>query len=247
MRHLQLTVLGRYGPYPAAGGACSGYLLTEGDTRLLVDCGAGVLSRLAAYVPLEGITGIILSHLHSDHTSDFFVLRYALEVARLQGRRKDPLPVWAPAEPVEEFSRLAYRDIFSVNKVEEGRPLQIGAIRATPFAGRHSIPSFGWLFTAGEATLVYSGDTEYFPELVEKVRGANLFLCEATFTRAQLGQGARNHLAAGQAGEVARAAGVDGLLLTHLSPLQDPAQLLAEAAGVFPGVTLAEEGITYPL
>ena len=41
---MKLTVLGCNGPYPAAGGACSGYLLETGDTRVLLDCGAGALA-----------------------------------------------------------------------------------------------------------------------------------------------------------------------------------------------------------
>lgn len=242
---MELTVLGRYGPYPAAGGACSGYLVTSGETRLLLDCGAGVLGRLAALVSPENLTGVILSHLHSDHTSDYFVLRYALEVAHLQGREREPLPVWAPAEPAEEFARLDYRGLVSVYKVAEGQAVEIGGIKAVPFAGRHSVPSYGWLLTGDGATLAYSGDTEPFPELEEKVRGADLFLCEATYSEAQLAQGARNHLTAAQAGGVARAAGVGRLLLTHLSPPQDLDALLHEAGREFPAVALAEEGRTY--
>lgn len=242
---MELTVLGRYGPYPAAGGACSGYLVTAGATRLLVDCGAGVLSRLAAHLPLEGLTGVILSHLHSDHTSDYFVLRYALEVAQFQGRRREPLPVWAPPEPAEEFGRLGYRNVFTVRPVLEGQAVQVGELTAVPFAGRHSVPAFGWLFTAGGAKLAYSGDTELYPDFPARVQGADLFLCEATYTETQLGQGARNHLAAGQAARAARAAGVKRLLLTHLSPPQDHRVLLQEAQAEFPAAELAAEGKTY--
>ncbi|MDI3538629.1 MAG: hypothetical protein PWP12_945 [Bacillota bacterium] len=244
---MELTVLGRHGPYPAAGGACSGYLITSGETRLLVDCGAGVLGRLVALFSPENLTGVILSHLHSDHTSDYFVLRYALEVAHFQGRQRDPLPVWAPAEPAEEFARLDYRGLVNVHKVEEGQAVEIGGIKAVPFAGRHSVPSYGWLLTGDGATLAYSGDTEFFPELEEKVRGADLFLCEATYSEVQLAQGARNHLTAAQAAAVARCAGVGRLLLTHLSPPQDLAVLLREAGREFAAVALAEEGRTYPV
>ena len=32
---MKLTILGNNGPYPAAGGACSGYLLRAGNTCVL--------------------------------------------------------------------------------------------------------------------------------------------------------------------------------------------------------------------
>ena len=46
--YMKLTILGNNGAYPRANGACSGYLLTSdsGDTRILIDCGTGVLNRL---------------------------------------------------------------------------------------------------------------------------------------------------------------------------------------------------------
>jgi len=43
---MQLALLGCYGPYPPAGGACSGYLVSEDGYNLLLDCGNGVMSRL---------------------------------------------------------------------------------------------------------------------------------------------------------------------------------------------------------
>lgn len=244
---MQVTVLGRYGPFPAAGGACSGYLIKASGTKLLLDCGAGVLSRLFAHAAPESLSGLILSHLHSDHTSDVFVLRYALEMARIYGRRHEPLPTWAPAEPKEQFEQLPYRDVFSLQAPVVGRPTNIGSLTVTPFAVQHSIPTFGWRISDGVRTMFYSADTEYSEEIANWVHGADLFLCEATYTQDRLTQGGKNHLSAGQAGQIARVAGVKRILLTHLSPLEDPEQLLVEARQEFPGAELAEEKNTYIL
>ena len=73
---MKLTVLGKYGPYPKAGGATTSYLLECGVKKLLIDAGSGSLSRVQEYCALDELDGIILTHLHSDHCSDMFILRY---------------------------------------------------------------------------------------------------------------------------------------------------------------------------
>ena len=44
--HMRLTVLGKSPAWQDAGGACSGYLVEDGDTRVLLDCGNGVFAKL---------------------------------------------------------------------------------------------------------------------------------------------------------------------------------------------------------
>ena len=96
---MRLTVLGRFGPFPPPGGACSGYLVESGDTRLLLDCGSGVIANLRRVCPAAGLTGVVVSHWHMDHASDLGVLCYALE-AQAAAR----LPVVAPATPDDAAS-----------------------------------------------------------------------------------------------------------------------------------------------
>ena len=87
---MKLTVLGCYGPYPAAGGACSGYLLEHEGFAVLIDCGNGVLSRLQEFIEPSKLKAIIISHLHSDHCSDLFILRYALQFSRKRSSQSSP-------------------------------------------------------------------------------------------------------------------------------------------------------------
>ncbi len=47
---MNITVLGCWAPYPRAGGACSGYLLREGETVVLLEAGDGSFIRLTATV-----------------------------------------------------------------------------------------------------------------------------------------------------------------------------------------------------
>ncbi len=239
-----LTVLGCYGPYPAAGAACSGYLLQEGDTKVLLDCGSGVISRLRYYCEPRELAAVVVSHLHGDHAADLSVLRYALLIT---GKNRGPLPVYAPAEPEEEFARLSYREFMQANVVQPGQKLQIGNMRFTFAAGVHPFPSHIVRVESGGKVLVYSGDTGYFPALAETAASADIFLCEANYLRHDIEEGNLNHLAAFQAAEAAREAGVKRLVLTHHHPEREITASLEEAAPIFPAVEAAVPGSLYLL
>src|SRR5690606_27651719 len=110
----EVLVLGKYSPFPPAGGACSGYWLSSGDTGILLECGPGVASRLQAHVPLSKLSTVILSHLHFGHISDFLALRYA---ATPDGRYRQLPPhitVYATSEPAGTFSMLSYKGVETV-------------------------------------------------------------------------------------------------------------------------------------
>ncbi|HJW59526.1 MAG TPA: MBL fold metallo-hydrolase, partial [Actinomycetota bacterium] len=78
---IRLTILGSSGTYPAAGRACSGYLVEAGEgdqaTRVWVDAGPGTLSNLLRVAELPTIDAIWVSHLHVDHVGDLLAANYA--------------------------------------------------------------------------------------------------------------------------------------------------------------------------
>lgn len=242
---MKLTVLGCYGPYPAAGGACSGYLLEEGDCRLLIDCGSGVLSRLQRHLKPWELEAVLLSHLHLDHSADLLVLRYALDHARSAALLRRPLPLHAPPEPSAELRRLLYKDLFAVEPLSASEPLTLGPFTFSFIETRHSLPCLAMRIETAAGLLVYSGDTEYFTGLVEFAAAADLFLCEANLLE---GEGARshtNHLTAAGAARLAARAGVKRLLLTHLHPARSPELSLKEARLHYAEAELASEGESY--
>ena len=241
---MRLVLLGCYGPYPPAGGACSGYLLQAEGCSVLLDCGNGVLSRLQQHLDFNRLDAILLSHLHADHYSDIMIMRYGLEIAVKEGVRPGPLPLYAPAEPVSEFERLPYKSAYHVRAIIPGEKLQLGAFCVNFTVGVHAVPSMVMRIEAGSKSLVYSGDTEYFSGLEEFASGADLFLCEANYLQSQVDQGLPNHLSAAQAGRAAAAAGVKKLLLTHHNPAGNPEAALSEARKEYPAALLAREGET---
>ncbi len=107
------------------------------------------------------------------------------------------------------------------------------------------MPAYGFRVTAGGRTLAYTGDTGRCEALDRLAAGADLLLAEASFRH-----GDDNpddlHLTGREAGEVAARNGVPRLVLTHVPPWYDVADMVAEAAEVYDGdLHAAAPGTTY--
>jgi len=254
---MRLTVLGCWGPYPRAGGACSGYLLRDGGINVLLEAGSGVLSRLMSHIDFRLLDAVVVTHLHHDHYLDLFPLRHAVEGARRSGSRAGPLKLFIPSGPAGEFSLLdSYKEAFEVKAIESlpeekipggfaARRLDIGGLVVRFAPTKHLLPGYSVSFE-GTSRLVFSSDTARTDGLIALAEGAGLFLCEASGLDSDTGQMEGVHLTARQAGEAGRAASVERLLITHFWPEYGLAELSAQAAeGFGRPVTAVREGKTY--
>src|SRR3954468_14182309 len=86
---MRLTVLGKSPSWQDADGACSGYLIEEGDTAVLLDCGNGVFSKMRRFRDYTKADGVVISHLHADPFLDLVPFSSALACAP----RQQPVPV----------------------------------------------------------------------------------------------------------------------------------------------------------
>jgi len=228
---MKLTVLGCNGPYPEKDGGCSAYLLREGDASLLLDCGTGTAAMLEGIMPAEKLNAVCLSHLHFDHMSDMFPLAYRAGMGEV--------PVYAPDAPADVRSMLDH--FYQVNAPVNG--LKVGPFTIDFFATRHPVKTCAVRVTnAAGRVLCYTGDTNTCDGLAEFVRGADLLLADACFTKA-LWTEDKPHLSAFLAAELAASAGAKRLVLTHFRPGIDRAVLLSEAREAFPGAVCAEKGM----
>ena len=84
------------------------------------------------------------------------------------------------------------------------------------------------------ATLVYSGDTGYCDALVDLALGADVFLCEASWTHSP-SRPPKLHLSGTEAGRAAAQADVGELLLTHIPPWTSREDVISEAKAEFDG------------
>lgn len=242
---MTLTVLGKYGTFPARDGACSGYLLEANGTKVLIDCGNGVLSRLQSYAAIEELDAIILSHLHFDHIADIFPLKYALETKQALGQPIGRKRLVFPATPAHIASEFADAGVFDIRTIVEGMELTINDIRFAFTGMTHLIESYAITVEYAGKKLVYSGDTGMNTRLAEVARNADLFLCESTFASDDDKASNNHHLSAANAGRVAHQAQARQLLLTHLWYEEDEARYIHYAQQHFARSITAQERKTY--
>ncbi len=243
---MKLTVLGNNGPYPKAGGACSGFLLDSGAAKIVLDFGNGVLSRLQQYIDIEEISAIILSHLHSDHMGDIMILRYAADIKLMRGQMEKPIKIYAPAEPAEEFKRLKYKEALEVIEINPDEKLIIGGMKISFMEMVHGYKDYAICVEKGSKKFVYSGDTCVNGSLVEFAKDAGLFICEAGLLERDEKHIRAMHLTAREAAQIAEDAGVKRLLLTHFLPGIKLEHYINEAMSVYNGIMeIAGENKSY--
>src|SRR3954451_14805385 len=194
---MRVTVLGKSPSWQDAGGACSGYLVQEGDVTVLLDCGNGVFAKLRERVDYVDVDAVVLSHLHADHFLDLVPYSYALTYAP----RQQPVPVhrWpgtdAPARPLlhappgahEVFRRVVgawgnedlVERAFDLREYDPREALHIGPLRLTFCRVPHYLPTFAIELTsaAGDGRrFTYGADCAPTAELVGFARDTDLLI-----------------------------------------------------------------------
>lgn len=244
---MKLTIVGCAGSYPNATSAASCYLVEQDGFRLALDFGSGALGPLHHYCDPCDLDGVLLSHLHADHFLDMC----ALYVARRYRPSGMPpvIPVFGPDDTAVRLA-TAYgmdpdpgmADVFDVQTYPAGG-FSVGPFTVTATEVHHPVVCHALRVSAGDRTLVFSGDTAPCDGLVKAARGADVALFEASFREDDVNPPAL-HMTAREAGAMAAQAGVGRLILTHMVAWHDNSGAVAEAAGAFDGdVVVAEPGM----
>lgn len=235
MSEMALTVIGHWGAYPGPGEASSCYLLQAEGTSVLLDCGSGALSMLQEHLSLADVDAVILSHYHNDHLADLACLQYAALIDMDLKRRAKPLLVYGHSKD-PNTDRLSYRHCALGQTYDAESRIEIGPFSFTFAPTVHADPCFAIRAECGSSSLVYSGDTGPCPGLVPFAEGASLLLCETSLYDEYKGF-IFGHLSAGEAGELAKAAGVGTLVATHMPHWGVHDNLLTQARAAFGGRT----------
>ncbi len=240
---MKLICLGVNGPYPAAEGATSGYLTIHNDMCIQLDMGCGTLAALCRYSAPEQLGAVLLSHWHYDHTSDMLPMIYRMESLLSQGVK--PLEVYAPVDENSLVRKaLLASPAFRVHDVQPRDAFALGEVQVQVGTARHPVPAVMYRLTADGRSLCYTGDTNQVEGLADFVRGCRLLLVDGLFPEASWAEG-KPHLSARRAAMLAKDAGAERVVITHLNPAVDPVGLLAEARNIRPDAVLAKRFAAY--
>jgi ribonuclease BN (tRNA processing enzyme) len=237
---MRLTVVGCSGSYPGPDSPASCYLVEQDGFRVLLDLGNGALGPLHRHLDPAAVDAVILSHLHADHCLDmcpFVVFRRYLPTGP-----PPRIPVLGPAGTHDRLAtaydppaRTGLRDVFAFTAVMPGER-DLGPFQVRFDRMNHPVETYGVRLMAGGRSLAYSGDTGPSDALVRLATGADVLLCEASFTDAP-DLPPNLHLTGREAGEHAAKAASGRLLVTHVPPWTDAARVLDEASTAFDGPT----------
>ena len=227
---LTITVLGCDGSYAGPGGACSGYLLSSGDTHVWLDCGPGTFANLQQHLDPRDLTAIVSTHSHPDHWGDLPIAYFAL--GYYFDRRA--IPVYGTSDTRERVRSAKggnIDDVYKWHTITDGSEFDVDGLHFRCSVTDHPVETLAVRVESGSTVFGYTSDTGTAWPLTALGSGIDLMFCEATFPEELAGDFA--HLTASEAGDAARAAGVPRLVLTHLLPGADRELARAIAAKAF--------------
>ena len=137
---------------------------------------------------------------------------------------------------VEKLKKLKIPNSPLIGKLAEGKTIKIGG---------KSIDGKKLLYKEEARKVSFVMDTRMNENAVRLAKGADLLVCEATFSKGESEEllGNRAHLSSVEAAEIAKKAKVKGLALVHLSQRYEgiPKVILGEAREVFESVIVPED------
>lgn len=191
-----IVLLGTGGPRPNPAASGPATAIVVGSRVFLFDAGPGVERRLsAAGLPINGVTALFITHLHSDHTLGLPDLIFTSWV---MGRR-GPLQAYGPhglramtdhiiaawaediairTDGLEHETRNGFR--VAVHEIRPGVVYDSGGVKVTAIPVLHGNwkEAFGYRIDTPDRSIVISGDTRPSEALTAAARGVDVLVHE---------------------------------------------------------------------
>jgi ribonuclease BN (tRNA processing enzyme) len=224
MTRVTIQILGSGDAFGSGGRLQTCFLVSAGDERVLVDCGATALVAMRRFGVAPGtIDAVYLSHLHGDH---FGGLPFLLLEAQFISRRERPLTIVGPPGTRERLEAALevlfpgsgatpWRFPLSFVELDPLEPRSLGGITVSAYPVEHpsGAPAYALQLACNGCRIAYSGDTGWTEQLIEVASGADLLITECyAFDRK-----VSHHLDFQTLSSRRHELGAKRLLLTHMS------------------------------
>ena len=224
----------------ASGSTGNCLLLSDGDTRLLIDAGIS-LRRMEAGLAqadcgMQDMAGVLITHEHSDHICGLTSLLKRYE-----------LPIFAPHTVAARLGAMLPAAQDRLRVIPVGEPFPLGGLRLRAFHTPHDTEESVGYRAEGHGVFAIATDTGCLTEeLLEGLRGADTALIEANHDERLLCDGPypfrlkrrilsdRGHLSNARCAELALSLAESGtrrLILGHLSRENNTPALAMETVG----------------
>ena len=263
---MKLEIVGSTGSMSGPRGAASCYLIqaegTDPETgaprtwSIALELGPGSFGQLWNHMDPKELDALVFSHLHADHMGDIISLQ-VFQRWNPEGCLP-PVMVAGPEKTLERIRQIdgmdpenTYEVEFDIRTINKDVTLEVGPFTLTFFPGWHTVEAYGIRVEgpsaadpSKKATIFYTGDTDTVDTITQGATGVDLLLSEAGFTDEDSVRGI--HMTGKRAGETAAEARPGRLVLTHIQPWTDPADVVADALQAWDGpIDVAEPGLSW--
>jgi ribonuclease BN (tRNA processing enzyme) len=248
---MNLTVIGCGTVVPDADHVSSGYHVQTGGLSMLLDCGPGVVHRMAGLgIDWQNLTHLCITHFHNDHIGDIAALFHAWKWGMLPARSV-PLTLLGPRGMKRKLAQLAaaFGDHLSdtkfeltIDEIEPGEQRLLGdVVHFSAVKTPHTPESLAFRIDAPDGSLGYTGDTGDSADVGEFMSGVHTLVMECSLPDSLP---IDIHLTPATAARMAALAQPQRLVLTHIYPQlkRDTLPQVMREAGWSRELILAESG-----
>ena len=195
-----------------------GILLREGRTLIHIDPGPGAFVNFFStpYEPWRDLSGIVLSHLHLDHSAEVNTI---IESATESGKRRG-VKLLAPADALAGENRVVLpysQRLVEVEVLKEGSLHRIGdlGVETLHRHNHHGVEVYSLLFEGGGKRVVYIPCGKFEDHWLDHLpEGVDLMVFNSTFYRRRPNI---DHLSVPDVVEILKAKKPKRAVITHYS------------------------------
>ena len=245
---MKIKVLGSSAPYCKDERNCSGYLITNNNTKILLDAGFGITRNMKFPEDLNNLN-IIISHLHKDHYAELFAIHYSCIVYNAHNKFDGVVNVYIPTVKETDKEYLDYLIIKKLqsnvfNIIEYDRSINgtyIDDVRLDVMKNYHGDMNSYSIKLTSDKIITYSGDMSKrsINDLTLFSKDSNVLIIEASLLKDDVQ--IDNHLSTIEAANVGINSNSKLIVFTHMFPETNKDKYVKEVKDISQNTIYASE------